>query len=53
MDNKSAIKQPMISAIHLERICKLIADTNDGLTGTEITKILADCSLTEHSHELN
>lgn len=53
MDNKSANKQPMISAIHLESICDLIADTNDGLTGTEITKILADCSLTDHSPGLN
>jgi len=49
MTNKTVTKHPMISAIHLESICAVIADTNDGLTGTEITKILADCSLVDHT----
>lgn len=43
----------MISAVHLESICSMIADTSEGLTGTEITKIMADCSLNDHSPLLN
>jgi deoxyhypusine synthase len=53
MTNKPVTKHQMISAVHLESICAMIADTNEGLAGTEITKILADCSLTDHSPELN
>lgn len=34
--------EPPIKGEILESICKVIADTNDGLTGTEIRKILGD-----------
>lgn len=53
MTNKPITKEPMISAVHLESICAMIADTDEGLTGSEITKILADCSLNDHSPSLN
>lgn len=46
-------KQPIITEIYLESICGMIADTNEGLTGTEITKILADCKMTDNSPMLN
>lgn len=46
-------KQTMINSVHSESICNMIADTNEGLTGTEITKILADCNLYDHSPGLN
>ena len=38
-------KQYTIQPHHLEPICQVIASTNDGLTGTEIGKILADCGI--------
>ncbi|KAA8485589.1 uncharacterized protein (TIGR02391 family) [Arcticibacter tournemirensis] len=49
MADRAVTKHPMISAVHLESICELIADTSEGLTGSEITKILADCSLIDHT----
>ncbi|WP_367866993.1 TIGR02391 family protein [Pedobacter sp. WC2423] len=41
-------KQPIITEIYLESICAVIGDTVEGLTGTEITKILADCKMTDN-----
>src|SRR5688572_12866261 len=38
-------KRPIIPPYHLESICKTIAETNDGLTGTEIGKILSDSGI--------
>jgi hypothetical protein len=38
-------KAPIIEPYNLESICKLIAATDDGLTGTEIGKILGDCRI--------
>jgi len=37
--------QPPITSEILERICKVIADTSKGLTGTEIGKKLGDCKI--------
>lgn len=39
------IKRPVIAAYYLEGICKVIADTSNGLTGGEIGKILGDCKI--------
>lgn len=39
------IKRPIIEPFYLEGFCKIIADTTDGLTGTEIGKILGDCNI--------
>ena len=36
---------PPINSEILEMICKVIADTNKGLTGTEIGKKLGDCKI--------
>jgi uncharacterized protein (TIGR02391 family) len=41
------IKRPIIAPYHLEGICKTIAATENGLTGTEIGKILADCKIAD------
>lgn len=41
----STIKRPIIEPYHLEAICKIIANTETGLTGTEIGKILGDCKI--------
>jgi uncharacterized protein (TIGR02391 family) len=38
-------KQTVIQPHHLEPICQIIASTSDGLTGSEIGKILADCGM--------
>lgn len=38
-------KEPPIKSEILESICKVIADTEKGLTGTEIGKILGDCKI--------
>ncbi|HVU96867.1 MAG TPA: TIGR02391 family protein [Puia sp.] len=35
----------VIQSFYLEGICKLIAETYNGLTGSEIAKILADCQV--------
>ncbi|HTD97777.1 MAG TPA: TIGR02391 family protein [Mucilaginibacter sp.] len=40
-------KQTAILPYHLEAICQTIASTTDGLTGTEIRKILNDCEITD------
>jgi uncharacterized protein (TIGR02391 family) len=53
MNAKPVTKHPLISPVHLESICSFIGETNEGLKGTEITKILADCGLADHSPELN
>lgn len=38
-------KQPIIQPHILESLCKVIADTSTGLTGSEIGKILTDCKI--------
>jgi uncharacterized protein (TIGR02391 family) len=38
-------KRPLLEPYILESICKIIADTSEGLTGSEIGKILADCQI--------
>jgi len=43
----SVTKQPIIQSYHLESICQTIAATSEGLTGTEIGKILADCRIVD------
>lgn len=43
IENKRQILPPQM----LEAICQTIANTNDGLTGSEIEKILADCRITD------
>ncbi|HEX2900695.1 MAG TPA: TIGR02391 family protein, partial [Bacteroidia bacterium] len=37
---------------HLESICKTIADTSHGLSGSEIQKILADCRIEDKDPSL-
>lgn len=39
------VKRPMLETYILESVCKTIADTTVGLTGTEIRKILVDCQI--------
>lgn len=39
------VKRPPLSPEQLESICRTIADTADGLTGSEIGKILADSQI--------
>jgi hypothetical protein len=34
-----------IEGYHLESICRIIGDTDKGLSGTEIGRILADCQI--------
>jgi len=46
MDNK--IRKP-IEPYHLEGICQIIAATEEGLSGSEIGKILADCGIPDTS----
>lgn len=41
------IKRPPLESYQIESICKTIADTNDGLTGSEIGKILQDSNITD------
>src|SRR5476651_2118284 len=41
----TGVKYPTIRSYHLESICKVIADSSDGLTGSEIGKILRDCNI--------
>lgn len=53
MNSKPVTKHPAISAVNIESICAMIADTNEGLTGSEITKLLADSLLKDPSPELN
>lgn len=44
---RNVVKQPMMPPVHIESICNMIADTNAGLTGSEIAKILKDCGITD------
>jgi len=37
----------IIQSFHLEGICKVIAETENGLTGSEIAKVLADCQVSD------
>jgi len=46
---KKVIKQKTISSEVIEGICKIIAETNTGLTGTEIEKFLGDCNIPDVS----
>jgi len=43
--NMSGIKHPVFQLHILEEICKTIADTSDGLTGTEIGQILLNSKI--------
>src|SRR4051812_36914639 len=43
------IKRPAIDANKLESICKIIASTENGLTGTEIGHMLANCGIKDVS----
>jgi uncharacterized protein (TIGR02391 family) len=47
-----ATLQKAIEAHHLESVCRTIADTNVGLTGSEIQKILADCKIKDVNPDL-
>jgi uncharacterized protein (TIGR02391 family) len=38
-------RSPIITEATLESLCQFIADSGSGLTGTEIAKLLADCSI--------
>lgn len=40
-----AQRHPILEPHTLESICRLIADTSDGLSGSEISKILTDCKI--------
>ena len=40
-------RRPVFEAAVIEAICKTIADTHDGLTGTEIGSLLAQCSIND------
>jgi len=40
-------RHPSIQPHNLEPICQIIASTTDGLTGSEIGKILSDCGITD------
>jgi uncharacterized protein (TIGR02391 family) len=41
----TTIKRPVLEPSLIEAICQTIAHTNEGLTGTEIAKMLADCQI--------
>jgi uncharacterized protein (TIGR02391 family) len=41
----TGIKYPFIQSYYLESICGVIAETDGGLTGTEIGYILSDCQI--------
>jgi len=45
-------KRPIILPYHLESICQTIGATQDGLTGSEISKILIDCGLKDINPEM-
>lgn len=36
---------PIFDAVHLERLCDVLADTNDGLSGSEIGKLLRNLGI--------
>jgi uncharacterized protein (TIGR02391 family) len=41
----TVVKRPILSASILESICLLLADTNTGLTGSQLAKLLADSQI--------
>lgn len=41
------IKRPCLTAEQMESICKTIADTSEGLTGSEIAKLLGDSRIAD------
>ena len=41
----NSIRRPVLEAAVIEAICKTIADTNNGLTGTEIGSLLVECRI--------
>ena len=41
----NTIRRPVFDAAVIEAICRTIAETNDGLTGTEIGSMLIQCSI--------
>lgn len=43
---------PAFSAEHLTSISKILADTNEGLTGSEIAHLLANCKIADVSPEM-
>ena len=45
-------KQPLISSEVLENICRVIADTDTGLTGTEIGRLLAESRIEDKDPKL-
>ena len=45
-------KIPLFSSEQLKAICKVLADTNDGLKGGEIAHILQDCRIQDVSPEM-
>ena len=49
MENNTKVKKiyPPIDGSVLEGICRVIADTHNGLTGTEIAKFLAEVDITD------
>lgn len=49
MSASAVTKQPIIYEVHLESICDLVGDMNDGLTHKEIAKLLADNRITDNS----
>lgn len=38
-------KRPVLQASIIEEICRTVADTNDGLKGTEIGNLLSQCKI--------
>lgn len=40
-------KEPVLAPYIIESICRTIADTSEGLTGSEIGKFLADCQISD------
>lgn len=44
---KNVEKKPVLDAAVLESICRTIADTYDGLTGTEIGSLLLQCKIND------
>ncbi len=40
-------KWPFVDSANLEALCRVLGDTEKGLTGTEIGRLLADCNITD------
>ena len=47
-----SLKFPIIKASVLESLCKEIADTSKGLTGSELTKSIADSKMVDVNPEM-